>query len=168
MSKKKEDKKDTSVSKSDQKVESDTMPEDKYEKERAAKLQVMADFENYRKRMESERSTFGALANLGLIKEMLEIHDDMQMAMNDESLDIESAKQSITNAQEKLRAAARSAGVEPLEVKVGDDFDSSRMEAVTTVPDEKLKNKVVAVISSGFKYASKDGVINAAKVVVGK
>lgn len=136
--------------------------------EKRRRLQVMADFDNYRKRMESERSTFGALANIGIIQEILEIFDDLQLAMNDDSLEIQGAKQAITTAQEKLKAAASHAGVVTLDINQGDEFDSSVMEAVTTIPDADNAGKVVAVISSGFKYASKEGVIKPAKVVIGK
>ena len=138
------------------------------EEEKSRRLQLMADFENFKKRMEQERATFGAIANMGLIQQILEIHDDLQLAISDANLDKDSAIESIKTAQDKIKGAAKLAGVEAVEIKIGDDFDSSKMEAITTVPDEKNKNKVVAVISSAYKYVGKDGIIKAAKVVVGK
>jgi molecular chaperone GrpE len=138
------------------------------EEEKNRRIQLMADFENFKKRMEQERATFGAIANMGLIQQILEIHDDLQLAISDANLDKDSAIESIKTAQDKIKRAATLAGVEAVEIKIGDDFDSSKMEAITTVPDEKNKNKVVAVISSAYKYVGKDGIIKAAKVVVGK
>jgi molecular chaperone GrpE len=138
------------------------------EEEKNRRIQLMADFENFKKRMEQERATFGAIANMGLIQQILEIHDDLQLAISDANLDKDSAIESIKTAQDKIKGAAKLAGVEAVEIKIGDDFDSSKMEAITTVPDEKNKNKVVAVISSAYKYVGKDGIIKAAKVVVGK
>jgi molecular chaperone GrpE len=140
----------------------------KLQKESEAKLQVMADFENFRQRMQAERATFGAVANMALIQEFLEVYDDLQMAMSDQNLDLESAKVAIQNAQSKLIMATKSAGVEALDVKPGDVFDQNTMEAVTAVPDQENKQKVMAVISTGFKYANKEGIIKAAKVVIGK
>ncbi|MCA9386481.1 nucleotide exchange factor GrpE [Candidatus Dojkabacteria bacterium] len=136
------------------------------EKER--RLRVMADFENFKKRIEGEKSMFGAMANMGLIQEILEINDDLQLAIDDSDLDLERAKSSITTAQEKLKATVRNAGIEAIEIKVGDDFDSSTMEAIQAVEDEKNAGKVIAVITSAYKYADKDGILKPAKVIVGK
>lgn len=131
-------------------------------------LQLMADFQNYKKRMDQERATFGAIANMGLIQEILEVYDDLELAIVDEQLDLERAKSSIQNAQSKLINAAKIAGIEKVEVEVGSDFDKEKMEAISTVPNPEMKDKVIAVISSAYKYVGKDGILKAAKVIVGK
>lgn len=138
------------------------------EKER--RLMLMADFENYKKRVESERATFAAIGNISLIQSILEVFDDLQLAMSDENLNIESAKQAIQGAQNKIQTTTKIAGVEQVEVKVGDDFDKEKMEAVSTIPaqDENQKGKVIAVIASAYKYVGRDGIVKPAKVVVGK
>jgi molecular chaperone GrpE len=138
------------------------------EKER--RLRLMADFENYKRRLEQEKSLFGALANIGLIQELLEVSDDITLALNDESLDLNRAKEALKLAQDKLLGSAKNAGVEKVDVKIGDEFNKETMEAVTSVPaqSEEQKGKVIAVISSAYKYANKEGIIKAAKVVVGK
>ncbi|MCA9381063.1 nucleotide exchange factor GrpE [Candidatus Dojkabacteria bacterium] len=138
------------------------------ENEKERRLRVMADFENFKKRIEGEKAMFGAMANMGLIQEILEINDDLQLALDDSDLDLDRAKSSITTAQEKLKATVRNAGIDAIEIKVGDDFDSNTMEAIQAVPDEKNAGKVIAVISSAYKYADKDGILKAAKVIVGK
>lgn len=136
--------------------------------EKEKRLRVIADFENYKKRIESEKATFGAIANMGIIKDLLEVNDDMQLALNDEELDLNRAKEAIENAQRKLVAAAQNAGIEKIDVKIGDEFDKNFMEAISMVPDEKNKNKVIAVISSAFKYSGQDNILQTAKVIVGK
>lgn len=136
--------------------------------EKNKRLQLMADFQNYKKRMDTERATFGAIANMGLIQEMLEIYDDLQMAMQDPDLDLDRAKSSMQNAQSKISAAVKSAGIEPIEVKVGDEFDKTKMEAIQAVANEEMKNKVIAVISSAYRYVGQETILKAAKVIVGK
>jgi molecular chaperone GrpE len=140
----------------------------KAEKER--RLMLMADFENYKKRMETERATFAAIGNISLIQGVLEVFDDLQLAMSDENLNIDSAKQAIQGAQNKIQTATKIAGVEQVEVKTGDDFDKEKMEAVSTIPvqEEIQKGKVIAVISSAYKYVGREGIVKPAKVVVGK
>lgn len=136
--------------------------------ERAKRIQIMADFENYKKRMEGERAMFGAIANIGLIKELLEISDDISLALGDESLDLDRSKESLSIAKEKLIAAAKASGVEKIEVNVGDEFNKEYMEAVSVVENNEMKNKVIAVVSSAYKYSSNGSIIKSAKVIVGK
>lgn len=136
------------------------------EKER--RLRVMADFENYKRRIEQEKSMFGAMANMSIIQSILEIHDDVQLALDDVELDVDRAKSSLVNVQDKIKSAVGLAGVETLEVKVGDEFNSETMEAIQAIEDDKNKGKVIAVISSAYKYSNKDGILKPAKVIVGK
>jgi molecular chaperone GrpE len=138
------------------------------EEEKQKRLQVMADFENFKKRIEKERATFAAIANLSLIQEILEVVDDIGLALDDTNLTLERAKEILDIAKQKLTQSVVVAGVEKLEIKKGDNFDKEIMEAISVVPDKKLKNKVIAVISSAYKYKDKDGVIRPAKVIVGK
>lgn len=132
------------------------------------RLTLMSDFQNYQKRMEQQKATFGAIANLGLIEDILEVFDDIALALNDTSLTLELSKESLNSAQAKLIRAIEGSGVERVDVKIGDEFDSKIMEAISTIPDAGNKNKVVAVINSAFKFKDRDSVIKPAKVVVGK
>lgn len=139
------------------------------EEEKNKRIQLMADFQNYQRRVENEKSSWGAIANMSLIQDSLEIYDDMQLALQDENLNLDNAKNAITTAQNKIIESIKRSGVEKVEVKVGDEFDKEKMEAVSVIPagDEK-KGKVIAVISSAYKYSNKEGILKAAKVVVGK
>ncbi len=132
------------------------------------KLSLMADFENYKKRVEAERATFGAMANMSLIQDLLEVSDDISLALNDENVDILRAKEILNIAKDKLIGAAGKSGIAKVEINVGDDFDKEIMEAITVIPDEKNKNKVIAVVSSAYKYSGSDKVLKHAKVIVGR
>jgi molecular chaperone GrpE len=140
----------------------------KLELEKEKRVRLMADFENYKKRIEQEKATFGAIANMSLIQELLEINDDLGLALDDSELNLDRAKESITNAREKLKATAMNAGIETVEVKPGDEFDKEKMEAIQVIPNPEMSNKVIAVISSAYKYSNKEGILKAAKVIVGK
>ncbi len=138
--------------------------------EKGKRLQLMADFQNFQKRINEEKSAWGALSNMALIQDILEVFDDIELAMNDENLTLEHAKHSLKSAQDKIIAAALKAGVEKIEVNVGDEFDKEKMEAVTMVPvqDKKQSGRVIAVISSAYKLTNKEGILRPAKVVIGK
>jgi molecular chaperone GrpE len=143
---------------------------DELEEQRKRYLQLMADFQNYQKRIEAEKAVFGAMANMGLIQDMLEVFDDINLALNDDNLDFDNAKSSMKSAQDKIVSSIERAGVERIEVNVGDEFNKDTMEAISTfsVEEEEKKGKVIAVINSAFKYKDRDGIIKAAKVIVGK
>jgi len=151
-------------------TDTEGMFQQKFEDEKQRRLSLMADFQNFQRRMDQEKSTWGALSNMSLIKDVLEVDDDLELALNDGNLDLNHAKSAIKSAQDKLVDAIKRAGVEKIEVKVGDEFDKEKMEAVSMVQaqEEGQKNKVIAVISSAFKYIGKDFILRAAKVVVGK
>ena len=139
------------------------------QEEQMKRIQVMADFQNYQRRVEQEKATWGAVSNMGLIREMLEVYDDLHLALNDENITLDHAKVSIKSAQDKLVLAVTATGVEVIDVKVGDAFDKEKMEAVSTVPaGEEQKGKVIAVISSAYKYKDREFILKPAKVVVGK
>lgn len=148
-------------------VESSSL-EQQLEEERTKRLQLMADFQNYKKRMDTERATFGAIANVGLIQELLEVYDDLELALQDTELSLDHAKSAMKNAQEKLSVASRNAGVEQVSVKIGDEFDKTKMEAIQAIANEEMKNKVIAVISSAYKYVGQENILKPAKVIVGK
>jgi len=133
-------------------------------------IRLMADFQNYQRRVNEEKATFGAIANMSLIQDILEVFDDISLALQDDNLDLDQAKSSMKIAQDKLVSSIERTGVERIEVNQGDEFNKDTMEAISTIPvqEDDKKGKVVAVISSAFKYKGKDGIIKAAKVIVGK
>jgi len=151
-------------------TDTEGMFQQKYEEEKQKRITLMADFQNYQRRVDNEKSTWGAMSNMSLIKDILEIFDDLEMAIIDESLNLDSAKSAVRSAQSKLIDSVSRSGIERIEVKIGDDFDKEKMEAVSTVAvqDESQKGKIIAVITSAYKYANKDFILKAAKVVVGK
>ncbi len=155
--------------KEDEKTESSVEILKALEEEKLKRIELLSDFQNYQKRVELEKSTWGAISNIGIVKEILEIHDDIGLALSDESLNIENARSSLKSAQEKLISAVERVGIEKISVALGDDFDKETMEAVSTIDSgSEQKNKVIAVISSAYKYKNKDGILSAAKVIVGK
>ena len=138
--------------------------------EKGKRMQLIADFQNYQKRVEAEKVIWGASANMSLIQDILEVHDDIEFALQDTNLNLETAKHSLKGAQDKVLNAVQRTGVEKIEIKIGDNFDKEKMEAISMMPvqDETQKNKVIVIISSAYKYKSKDSVLKAAKVIIGK
>lgn len=100
-------------------------------------LSLMADFQNFQRRVEGEKALFGAMANMSLVQDILEVFDDINLALIDESLDFESSKSSLKSAQDKLVASILRAGVERISVEIGDEFNKEIMEAISLFPVEE-------------------------------
>jgi molecular chaperone GrpE (heat shock protein) len=140
-----------------------------YNQARSQLLQLMADFENHRKRTDSEKAKYSLLGNMMLVGQIMEIVDDIQLALNDQDLDLERARQMLEINRDKLLGGLQIAGVQKIEVQKGDKFDATMMEAVTSITGEASNSGTVAdVISAGFKHGQTSEILKTAKVVVYK
>ncbi len=124
-----------------------------------------ADFQNYKRRMEQERSESRRFASAALIINTLPILDDLERALG--SLDARLAGmtwfEGIALIHRKLLVLLDNAGVTPIQAE-GQQFDPSFHEAVTHADGEE--GKVLAEVQRGYKLH--DRVLRPAMVVVGK
>lgn len=132
--------------------------------------QLMADFENYRRRTESEKAKYVTMGNLSLLMQIADIKDDISLAENDQNLNLDSAKQMLSTVKEKIAQTMAIGGLVAIQVNKGDKFDSKTMEAITTIakPEDAEANTVADIVALGYKHAQTDEIIKTAKVVVFK
>jgi len=135
----------------------------------SARLQLMADFDNYRKRMDNERTQFGVLTNMQLISQILDILDDIQLAINDRTQS-EEGKHILQVVNDKMLSSLNSVGVHKVIVNQGDKYDAASMEAITTIPADQpdQHNTVAQVVSAAFRFNGEDKLLKTAKVIVFK
>ena len=126
-------------------------------------LRTAAEFDNYKKRTEREKSGVAEYARAGIIKQLLPILDNIDRAAgaDKESPDyirgIELIVKQLEGLSEKL-------GIEEI-AKQGDAFDPNLHEAVMHIEDENLGENVVAeVLLKGYKTG--DTIIRHAMVKV--
>jgi molecular chaperone GrpE len=126
-------------------------------------LRLYAEFENHRRRTAKERLDMIQSANEQLIKNLLPIVDDFERA--EKSLKEMSGKEAdgVLLIYQKLKKLLDQYGVKSMEVQGA--FNPDLHEAITQVPDESRKGKIVDVVEKG--YVLNDKVIRFAKVVVG-
>ncbi|UZH54622.1 nucleotide exchange factor GrpE [Salinimicrobium tongyeongense] len=139
------------------------------EKEKDKFLRLFAEFENYKRRTSKERVEMFKTASQDVIVAMLPVLDDFDRALNEinKAKDKELLK-GVELINNKFRETLRSKGLEQMEVKEGDTFDSEIHEAITQIPapKDKLKGKIVDVVEKGYKLG--DRIIRYPKVVTGK
>lgn len=129
--------------------------------------EVYADMANMRKQLEKEADDFKKYANKDFIKELIPSLDAFDMALKKEPED-ETLKKYLEGFQmihKKLLAVLKNAGVELIDPKVGDEYDSNTMEAFQSIDGEE-DNKVVDCFVKGYKL--KDHLLRAAGVVISK
>ncbi|MCA9386023.1 nucleotide exchange factor GrpE [Candidatus Dojkabacteria bacterium] len=130
-------------------------------------LRVLADFENYKKRIQKEREEMNLLGNSVVLGMLLEVMDDLNRGL--EQMEGE-APVGLTMINDKIMNLLSEQNIEEVGVSVGDVFDPKVMEAVGTVsvPDENQDNKVIHVERKGYKVKDKDVMLRGCRVIVGK
>jgi len=142
-------------------------------KEEAAKetydrlLRVSADFENYKKRATREMEEFRKYANQSLLKEMLSVVDNLELAINSSNDGGKTDKTLIEGLNLTLNEILRvfeKFDVKPIEAR-GKTFDPAYHEAVMREEtDDYPENTVVSEFQKG--YLIHDRLLRPAMVVV--
>lgn len=126
---------------------------------------ALADLQNYRKRVEEERTQFAAFANVSLILELLPILDNFQRAFSQVPEDIAKTEwfKGTLQIEQQLVGIMRKQGVTEIPNSVGQKLDPKIHEAITAGPGEK--DLVIEEFEKGYLLGEK--VIRPAKVKVG-
>lgn len=124
---------------------------------------IMAEFENFKKRNSKERETLYNSLVSDIVASFLPVQDNLQKAISVKTED-ENLKQGIELVVKQISDIFKKFGVEEIET-VGKEFDPEVHEAVTSVQDETLGEKIVKEeFRKGYKIGSK--VIRHSMVVV--
>ncbi|MGD8257111.1 MAG: nucleotide exchange factor GrpE [Desulfobacterales bacterium] len=132
-------------------------------------LRVSAEFENYKKRSAREMEEFRKFANQSLIKEMLSVVDNLELAMN--STDSQKAVdkgvvEGLEMTHREILKVFERFNVKPIDAK-NQAFDPSFHEAVMQEEtDEFPENTVINEMQKG--YLIHDRLLRPAMVVVAK
>jgi molecular chaperone GrpE len=127
---------------------------------------TQADFVNYKRRVEQERSDYARGARSDIILRILGPLDDLNRAVESRPADLAASDwaQGIVLIDRKFRSALESLGAKPIEAE-GKPFDPYQEEAVAHEPSETVPaESVTKVIRPG--YAIDGRVIRPAQVVV--
>lgn len=129
-------------------------------------LRKAAEFQNYKRRKESEQELFAKYAAESFIVNILPVFDDLERTVKhmNESEDLESLKKGVQMVFDKFKKILEDQGVKKIEAK-GQPFDFNLHEALMQQPAEGVEpHTVLDEIEAGYLY--KDKVIRHAKVIV--
>lgn len=126
-------------------------------------LRTAAEFDNFKKRTERERSGIAEFAKANVIKQLLPILDNIDRAATSEK-DTPDYIKGIEMIVKQFEGLASNLGIAEV-AKEGDIFDPNCHEAVMHVEDDNYgENVIVQVLQKGYKIG--DTVIRPAMVKV--
>ncbi|MDR2035730.1 MAG: nucleotide exchange factor GrpE [Coriobacteriales bacterium] len=128
-------------------------------------LRLKAEWDNYRKRTETERAEERSRATQRLVEKLLPVMDDMERALeHSDTATEESLKEGIAQVHSKLQGVLLSEGVQAIDPK-GSPFDANLHCAVSIVEDAQAPDEtVLEVFQKGYAMGSR--VLRPASVVV--
>ncbi len=127
---------------------------------------ALADFSNYKKRVEKDHAAVYKNALGKAVFHYLEIKDDLELALKNRPADSEGAKwaEGIELIQRKLQGFLDAEGVLAIEAE-GQMFDPNVHEAISMEPSEDHESgQIIAVVQTGYRLG--DRVLRPARVRV--
>lgn len=113
-------------------------------------LRKLADFDNYRKRQEREMAEYRKLANANLVRDLLQVVDNLERAVTTPSAANESLRIGVELVLRQFKETLARHGVTEVNPD-GKAFDPSLHEAIQRVDSaEVIENTVVQVLQKGY------------------
>jgi molecular chaperone GrpE len=119
-------------------------------------LRKQAEFENFRKRTERERSDFVQYASAEVMRELLNVLDSFELALKPDGTDEEEGRKGFELIYKQLLDSLVRSGLEVIEVE-GAMFDPNVHEAVSTqpAPEGVADGMVMAELRRGYQLRGK-------------
>ena len=129
-------------------------------------LREKAELENFKKRLTKEKEDFVQFANERLLKELLQIEDNLERAMAAPNATLESLKEGVEMIQKQFKDFLKNQKVEAIEA-LGKPFDPNLHEVLNQQESEEHEeNTVIEEHSKGFTLNGR--ILRSAKVVISK
>lgn len=119
-------------------------------------LRLMADYQNFKKRTEKEKADIYAYANEKIVRELLEVTDNFERAMDHTT---ESSDKTLVNGMsaifKQLKGVLEKNGIAEIQAN-GQEFDPCYHHAVSTENTEEFKSgHVVETLQKGYMLKGK-------------
>jgi molecular chaperone GrpE len=129
-------------------------------------LREKAELENFKKRLTKEKEDFVQFANERLLKELVQIEDNMERAISAPNATLESLKEGIEMIQKQFAIFLKNQKVESIEA-MEKPFDPNLHEVLNQQEsDEHKENTVIQEYSKGYTLNGR--LLRSAKVVISK
>ena len=121
-----------------------------FEAHKQQHLRVLAEYDNFRKRSQNEKSAIYNNAVSDTVQALLPIADNIDRALDQENASAEDMKKGVEMIESQIQQAFEKLGITPCGA-VGEPFDPNRHNAVAHIEDESLgENVISAVFQKGY------------------
>ena len=129
-------------------------------------IRLLAEFDNYKRRTQEDRSKLLKYAGEGLAKAILPILDDFHRTLEtDGKTKSRTILEGVELIMSKLDKTLEEQGIVVFD-SIGQDFDPDLHEALISEKSDKGDNVILREFEKGYKY--NDKILRHAKVVVSK
>lgn len=130
-------------------------------------LRLGAEFENYKKRMQKEKSDLMKFGNESLLKAVLPILDNLERAIDHGKKKNENGPlfQAVEITLRQLLNILERFGVKPVPA-LGEAFDPEKHEAISQAESDQEPNRVISELEKGYLFHER--LLRPAKVLVSK
>jgi molecular chaperone GrpE len=140
--------------------------EEEVKREHDMYLRALADFDNYRKRVERERATEIHRGKREIIRSLLEVIDSFDRALDHMTDAPSSVSEGMQAIYRKMMGLLEAQGVTPLE-SLGELFNPEMHEAIGSVETDAYESGTVAdEVQRGYRWG--DEVLRPARVRVAR
>lgn len=129
-------------------------------------LLAMADFENYKKRIERQFRDIADAGRRDLLKNFLPVLDNLERALSFEGASADALRNGVQQTLKGFEAVLGMEGVKPIAVK-GEKFDPKIAEAIGTQAADGVEDDVV-LEEAQKGYMIGEELLRPAKVIVAK
>jgi len=135
-------------------------------RERDMRLRALADYDNYRKRIERERAGAAQAGKRDIILKLLELADNFERAFRHSEEAPASWIEGMQSIHRQLMGLLEAQGVAPFE-SLGQPFDPERHEAIGDVESDRYEPGTVAEeLQRGYRWG--DALLRPARVRVAR
>lgn len=118
-------------------------------------LRRQAEFENFRRRTERDRSDFLQYAGMELVRDLVPILDDFERALKTESSD-SGYRKGVELIYQRLADTLKKMGLEAIDAPPGTQFDPNVHQAVVRAEtDEAPDNTILEEFQRGYNFKGK-------------
>ena len=142
------------------------LKDDELLKQKHTFLPEKAELDNFKKRLVKEKEDFVQFANERLLKEVIQIEDNMERAMTASNATLESLQEGLEMIQKQFATFLKNQKVKPIEA-LGKPFDPNLHEVLNQQESEEHEeNTVIQEYSKGYTLNGR--ILRSAKVVIAK
>lgn len=126
-----------------------------FESHKQQYLRVLAEYDNFRKRSQNEKTGVYNNAVADTVNAVLPVADNIERALAQENASAENMRKGVEMIANQFKASFEKLGITEVGA-VGDPFDPNLHNAVSHVDDASLgENVIAAVFQKGYKLGDK-------------